>query len=194
MGEIKGFVKEIFEFINMMPEVKTCKIDGSLRSGNNDEYSDLDLVIDVSGVDNGVFLTKLPQLFEEQYDVIFFDYTPSLAPDKYIVSIAVNKENPFMIVDLSCVAAPHCDTVSKQDLASLNNKYDHTLKLFVANLKHLLRGMDCYDDIYKMYSRIFGRDLEAYDEEWMMQEIYRWLQENAESRHEDYLALFEGYL
>lgn len=191
---MKEFVKEIFEFLNDLPEVKSCKIVGSLSAGNNDEFSDLDLGIDVSGIDNGVFLTKLPKLFEEKYDVIFYDYTPSLAPDKYIVTIAINKTNPFMIVDVSCVATPHFDSVSKQDLSSLNNKYDHTLKLFVANLKHLLRGMDCYDDIYKMYSRIFGRDLEAYDEEWMMQEVYGWLQENAESRHEEYLALFEGYL
>ena len=188
------FAKDIFEFLNDLPEVKSCKIVGSLNNGNSDEFSDLDLVIDVSGIDNGMFLTKLPKRFEEKYDVIFHDYTPSLAPDKYIVSIAINKTNPFMIVDVSCVATPHCDSVSKQDLASLNNKYDHTLKLFVANLKHLLRGMDCYDDIYKMYSRIFGRNLEAYDEEWMMQEVYGWLQENAESRHEEYLALFEGYL
>ena len=191
---MKEFAKDIFEFLNDIPEVKSCKVVGSLSAGNNDEFSDLDLVIDVSGIDNGVFLTKLPQLFEEKYDVIFYDYTPSLAPDKYIVSIAINKTNPFMIVDVSCVATPHFDSVSKQELASLNNKYDHTLKLFVANLKHLLRGMDCYDDIYKMYSRIFRRDLEAYDEEWMMQEVYGWLQENAESRHEEYLALFEGYL
>lgn len=191
---MKEFTKDIFEFLNGLPEVKSCKIVGSLSNGNNDEFSDLDLVIDVSGIDNGVFLTKLPKRFEEKYDVIFHDYTPSLAPDKYIVSIAINKINPFMIVDVSCVATPHCDSVSKQDLASWNNKYDHTLKLFVANLKHLLRGMDCYDDIYKMYSRIFGRNLEAYDEEWMMQEVYGWLQENAESRHEEYLALFEGYL
>ena len=191
---MKEFAKDIFEFLNDIQEVKSCKIVGSLSAGNNDEFSDLDLVIDVSGIDNGVFLTKLPQLFEEKYDVIFYDYTPSLAPDKYIVSIAINKTNPFMIVDVSCVATPHFDSVSKQELASLNNKYDHTLKLFVANLKHLLRGMDCYDDIYKMYSRIFRRDLEAYDEEWMMQEVYGWLQENAESRHEEYLALFEGYL
>ena len=191
---MKEFMKEIFEFLNDLPEVKSCKIVGSLSAGNNDEFSDLDLVLDVSGIDNGVFLTKLPSLFEEKYDVIFYDYTPSLAPDKYIVSIAINKTNPFMIVDISCVADPHCNSVAKQDLASLNNKYDHTLKLFVANLKHLLRGMDCYDDIYKMYSRIFGRDLEAYDEEWMLQEVYHWLQENAENRHEEYLALFEGYL
>ena len=72
---MKEFVKEIFEFLNDMPEVQSCKIYGSLSAGNYDEFSDLDLVIDVSGIDNGMFLTKLPQLFEEKYDVIFYDYT-----------------------------------------------------------------------------------------------------------------------
>ena len=80
---MKEFVKEIFEFLNDMPEVQSCKIYGSLSAGNYDEFSDLDLVIDVSGIDNGMFLTKLPQLFEEKYDVIFYDYTPSLAR-KYV--------------------------------------------------------------------------------------------------------------
>lgn len=191
---MKEFVNEIFDFLNNLPEVKECKIYGSISTGNNDEFSDLDIAIDVSGIDNGVFLTKLPEIFSEKYDIIFYDYTPSLAPNKYIVSIAINEKNPFMVIDISCIATPHYDSVSKQDLSSLNNKYDHTLKLFVANLKHLLRGADCYDDIYKMYSRIFGCNIEVYNEEQMLREVYQWLQENAEQRHEKYLSLFEGYL
>lgn len=63
---MKEFAKDIFEFLNDLPEVKSCKIVGSLSNGNNDEFSDLDLVIDVSGIDNGVFLTKLPKRFEEK--------------------------------------------------------------------------------------------------------------------------------
>ena len=191
---MKAFVSEILNFLNSLPEVAGCKIYGSMSTGNNDEFSDLDIEINVSGIDNGVFLTKLPEIFAEKYNVIFYDYTPSLAPDKYIVSIAINERNPFMVIDISCVARPHYDSVSKQDLASLNNKYDHTLKLFVANLKHLLRGVDCYEDIYKMYSRIFGRRVDVYDEEHMLKDVYQWLQENAESRHEKYISLFEDYL
>ena len=191
---MKEFVSEIFDFLNNLPEVKECKIYGSISTGNNDEFSDLDIAIDVSGIDNGVFLTKLPDIFSGKYDIIFYDYTPSLAPNKYIVSIAINEKNPFMVIDISCVATPHYNSVSKQDLMSLNNKYDHTLKLFVANLKHLLRGADCYDDIYKMYSRIFGRNIEVFNEEHMLRDVYQWLQENAEHRHEKYISLFEGYL
>ena len=53
------FAKDIFEFLSDLPEVKSCKIVGSLSNGNNDEFSDLDLVIDVSGIDNGVFLESV---------------------------------------------------------------------------------------------------------------------------------------
>lgn len=53
------FAKDIFEFLNDLPEVKSCKIVGSLNNGNSDEFSDLDLVIDVSGIDNGVFLESV---------------------------------------------------------------------------------------------------------------------------------------
>ena len=104
------------------------------------------------------------------------------------------KKYAFMVIDISCVATPHYNSVSKQELMSLNNMYDHALKLFVVNLKHLLRGADCYDDIYKMYSRIFGRNIEVYDEEQMLRDVYQWLHENAEHRHEKYISLFEGYL
>lgn len=89
---MKEFVSEIFDFLNNLPEVKECKIYGSISTGNNDEFSDLDIAIDVSGIDNGVFLTKLPDIFSGKYDIIFYDYTQSLAPNKYIVSIAINEK------------------------------------------------------------------------------------------------------
>lgn len=105
----------------------------------------------------------------------------------------MNEENPFMMVDVACVANPHFCTVSKQQLVSLNNLYDHSLKVFVANLKHFLRGTDCYDDISKMYGRIF-KDRDVYDENEMLNAVYEWLQDNAEPRHENYIDLFEEYI
>lgn len=191
---IKKFANEICTFLQSMPEVKSCQLYGSLAEGTFDEYSDIDIEIDVSGEDNGIFLTKLPVLFAKKYDIVFCDYAPSLAPEKYIITIATNTENPFMIVDISCVATQHCDTVSKKDLMALNNRYDHTLKLFAANLKHYLRGVECYDDIEKMYGRIFGRDIDACDEEEMLHAVYTWLKDNAESQHEEYVLLFQEFL
>lgn len=194
MEMLKEFANEICAFLQSIPEVKSCSLYGSLKKGTFDEYSDIDIEIDVSGVDNGMFITKLPALLAKEYDIVFGDYAPSLAPEKYIITIATNTENPFMIVDISCVATPHCETVSKQDLMALNNRYDHTLKLFAANLKHYLRGAECYDDIEKMYSRILGKDTEVCDEEQMLHAVYTWLKKNAESQHEEYVAQFEEFL
>lgn len=42
--------------------------------------------------------------------------------------------------------------------------------------------------------RIFGRAIEVYDEEPMLRDVYQWFQENAASRYERYVALFEGFL
>ncbi|MBQ7101481.1 MAG: nucleotidyltransferase domain-containing protein [Clostridia bacterium] len=190
---IKAFAQEVCYFLHNLPEVKSCGLYGSVSTDSYDEYSDIDIEIDVSGVDNGWFATQIPRILLKKFDVIFYDFAPSLAPNKYVVSLAMNNENPFMMVDVACTATPYCDTVSKQQLSSLNNLYDHTLKVFVANLKHFLRGVDCYDDISRMYGRIF-RDREVYDEEQMLNVVYEWLQDNAEPRHEEYIALFEDYM
>ncbi len=148
---IKKFANEICAFLQSIPEVKSCKQYGSLAEGTFDEYSDIDIEIDVSGEDNGIFLTRLPALFAKKYDIVFCDYAPSLAPEKYIVTIATN-------------------------------------------LKHYLRGAECYDDIEKMYGRIFGRDTDVGDEEEMLHAVYTWLKDNAESQHEEYIARLEEFL
>lgn len=190
---LNKFASDVCEFLQNLPEVKSCELYGSLAAGTFDEYSDIDIEIDVSGIDNGWFLTQLPALIAKEYNVVFCDYAPSLAPEKYIITIAANTENPFMWIDISCVATPHCDTVSKQDLMDLNNRYDHTLKLFAANLKHYLRGDDCCEDIQKMYNRILGKNTDVYDEDQMLHSVYIWLLENAEERHEEYVSRFETY-
>ena len=106
----------------------------------------------------------------------------------------MDTENPFWVVDITCTANPHCTAVTKRELSALNNLYDHTLKLFTANLKHYIRGTDCYDDIAKMYRRICGQDTEVYGEEQMLNVVFEWLAENAENRHKKYIALLGNYI
>lgn len=157
------------------------------------KYSDIDIEIDVSGTDNSRFVTKIPGLLSQKYDVIFYDYAPSLAPEKYLVSVALNDENPFMLVDIACTAVPHCTNVSKQELAALNHPYDHTLKLFTANLKHYLRGDVCCCDIQKMYRRISEKE-SLPGEKQMLQAVMKWLQEKAEPRHKNLLKRFTDFI
>lgn len=192
--DLKTHANQIRDFLLNLKEIKNCFIYGSVAKDSYDEYSDIDLEIDVSGIDNGEFATKLPDLLRSKYDVIFSDYAPSFAPEKYIVSIAISSENPFLIVDICCTAVPHYTNFSKTDFRNLNNHYDHTLKLFTANLKHYSRGTDCYNDIKKMYSRIFKNSTETPDESEMLSMVFSWLKDHAENKYDAYLNALSKYL
>ena len=191
---IEEFAEDICNYLITLPQVKQCCLYGSLSNNCFDKYSDIDVEIDVSGIDNGKFIMEIPRLLSNKYNVIFYDYAPSLVPEKYVVSIAINEQNPFMIVDISCIADPHCESVLKQDLLKLNNLYDHTLKLFSANLKHYIRGEDCYIAIQKMYKKLFPLDASFCSEDEMLNKVYNWIKENAEERHMTYIKSYEKYI
>lgn len=191
--EIMDYANEICEFLLQVPEIKNCYVVGSLSNGDSDEYSDIDIEIDVSGIDNGKFLTKIPDIFAQKYNIIFSDYAPSLAPEIYVVSLAISEVNPFMVVDIRCFASPHISTLSKKDISSLNNLYEHTLKLFTANLKHFIRGQESFNDIERMHNRILEKRDNA-DESLMFSEVYNWLRDNATDKHIEYLRSLKQYL
>lgn len=176
---------DLKQFLLTVPEIKSCRIIGSMSREKIDEYSDLDIEIDVSGIDNGRFLLKLPLLFAEKYNIIYYDYAPSMAPNKYIVSIAIDPKNPFRYVDIICTAQPHCTTIMREQLSALNNSYDHILKLFTANLKHYIRKKECHQDIERMYSRIYKEKIN--EDAQMLEAVFAWLRQNMEKKHKPYI-------
>ncbi len=182
----------IMNILNSLPQVKCCKLYGSLANGTYDELSDIDIEIDVSGYDNGKFMMELENLLYSKLNIIFTDYAPSLVPDKYIVSLAIDEENPFLILDLCCTAEPHCTTVSKQQAMSANDFYTHILKLWVANLKHYSRGQDCYDDIFRMASKLGISDIDVKSELELLESVLLWLESNTNTKTEKYVQSCRG--
>ncbi|MGI5893513.1 MAG: hypothetical protein ACOX6P_02865 [Candidatus Merdivicinus sp.] len=185
--QIQELAARISDYLETLPQVCSHSFYGSLQYGNYDQYSDLDIQIDVSGIDNSRFLLELPGLLSKQFSVIFYDYAPSLAPQKYLVTVAVDSQNPFLYMDFACIATPHFETVSRQDLQKQNNPYDHMLKLFVANLKHWLRGADCRADIEKLYLKVFPSDQMPDSESVCLQNVYFWLRNHALPKYLPYL-------
>ena len=171
----------IISVLKEIPVVKKCDIYGSLATNTHDDLADIDIKIDVSGHDNGQFMLELVDLLKGKLSIYYSDYAPSLIPDKYIVSIAIDKNNPFLIVDLCCSAEPHCTTVTKQQVIGKNDKYTHMLKLWTANLKHYVRGCECYDDIVRMARKIEVEDIETKDEVELLEDTLCWLEENVET-------------
>lgn len=173
---------QMMAMLNEMPEVKGCKLYGSISNGTHDEMSDIDIEIDVSGCDNGQFMLELVRRLGEKMDALYSDYAPSLAPEKYIVSIAIDEDKPFRMVDLCCAAEPHCMTVTKQEVRALNDEFSHVLKLWTANLKHYVRNADCRSDIVRMAGRIDIANIEAKSNAQILEETLKWLERNAPCR------------
>jgi len=184
---LRSKANELMAIINEIPTVKECKLYGSLSTNTHDELSDIDIEIDVSGYDNGLFMLELTELLKDQVTIYYSDYAPSLIPDQYIVSIAIDANNPFLIIDLNCIAVPHCTTVTRQQVMEKNEKYAHTLKVWTANLKHYVRGAECYNDIMKMAKRLSIKDIEVKDEVELLEETLCWLEDNVENNLCEYI-------
>ena len=187
MQKLIEYANEIMEYISTYKEVRSCTLYGSLANNNFDEYSDIDIEIDVSGYDNSLFVTRLSEIMAIKYPIIFSDYAPSLIPESYVVSIAIDENNPFCVVDFKCVANPHYTTLGKKDF--ILDKVEHTTKIWTANCKHYLRGIDCQSDITKMAKRIIGAEKISYMSELELLDVtLNWLEQNCEEKHYKYVS------
>lgn len=191
--QILEYAQEIIRYLYTLPNVKACRLYGSLAGNTFDAYSDIDIELDVSGADNGQYLLRLPALVGKHFPVVFYDYSPSLAPEKYVVSIATDSQNPFQIIDIACTARPHCKSVSADTLRTQNDPYAHILKLFTANLKHFLRGKNVCADVQRMHQKIFGAP-SLTDEKEMLEKTYKWLKTHAQKRQQPYVCALKKYL
>lgn len=178
---LRNKANEIISILNEIPAVKKCTLYGSLAGNTHDELSDIDIEIDVSGYDNGKFMMELIELLKNKLSIYYSDYAPSLIPERYIASIAIDKDNPFLIVDLCCCATPHCTTVAKQQVIEKNRPYTHILKLWTANLKHYVRGKECNEDIVRMIKKIPTKNIDTKDEVQLLAETLCWLENNVEN-------------
>ena len=122
-------------------------------------------------------MLELGGFLKDKLNIFYSDYAPSLVPDKYIVSLAIDEGNPFLIVDLCCVASPHCTNVTKEQVIARNDSFVHILKLWTANVKHYVRGKDCYDDTVRM-ARKLKIDINSKSEAELLEEVLCWLEGN----------------
>ncbi len=149
----------LIHYLSALPDVMDVQLYGSYRSGTADNLSDLDIAVTVTG-DNGLFALTLPAKMNEFRDVLFADYAPSLAPEKYVLTLCLFPDMPFFLVDITVRAEPHCSAVTKAMLSDKNDDYAHLCKLFCANLKHYLRDtaagmpLSCVGDIRKMWKKM----------------------------------------
>lgn len=178
----------LIETLNQIPGVQRCILYGSLAAKKDDALSDIDIEADVSSLDNGAFALKLPDFLKEKIPIYYVDFAPSLAPEQYVVSVALDEQNPFRIADIRCHADPHINNVSREQLSRKNDPYTHILKLWTINLKHYARNTDCAGDIRRMARKVGIEKAETETLENLLRMVLEWLEIHVPDR----LALFLG--
>jgi len=171
----------LIDILNQFPEVETCRLYGSLVKNTADALSDIDLEMDVVGMDDAAFVLTLPDRLKEKIPVFYADYAPSLAPERYVVSLALDETNPFLIADLCCHSSPHSNALTRDELRKRNDPYTHMLKLWTANLKHHARKADCREDILRMAEKLGIQEAWAFSNDVLLEKVLMWLEENAPS-------------
>ena len=174
--------------LEALPMVRKCTLCGSLAQGTADERSDIDIDVDVSGYDKGRFMLEVPELLKDKLNIVCVDFAPSLIPEKCIVSLAFDEQNPYRVVDINCCAEPAGTVVTADQARRLNNRYAHMIKLWTANWKHFIRGRECRSDILRMVQKIGIPGAQTKTESALLEETLCWLEQSAEARYQGIIA------
>lgn len=182
---------EIIAFLKNHPSVQNTFLRGSLSKGIEDEFSDIDIGIDVSGYDNGEFARELPSSMKNKFNILFYDWSPSLLPRDYVISF-VHKGFPvFWIIDIQVMATPHIPSLKEVQV----NKYHHLLKLWILNLKYYLRGnIEAEYDIMNLAKRTLNKDIESNNSLYLMSQIIKEITVNIEPELHSFVERCEDEL
>ncbi len=149
------------------PSVHHAFLRGSLAHNTADQYSDIDICVDVSGHDNGQFLLAIPDLLASSFPILFYDWSPSLLPDTYIISLYLDGLPIFWNVDIQSFAKPHVPSVTHIEC----NQVDHFLKLWILNAKYCLRGKPDSASIQHLARRVLSPNVYTSHTNCMVMEI-----------------------
>lgn len=125
----------VIEYLQGLAEVESATLYGSLATGTWDEFSDIDVEIDVGKHDNAAFALRLPRLLDLEFDVVFSDWRRSLLPDKYLQAFFIEGVPIFWSFDFTFVADTHRPLRTDPP----RDKLDSFLKLWCGNLKYWIR-------------------------------------------------------
>jgi predicted nucleotidyltransferase len=194
MDERIETANQVLALFRAQPEVREATLRGSLMDGTPDEYSDIDITIDVSGHDNGQYVYRVLDLMHDNFDVCFHDINSSMVPEWYILNFFLNGVPPFWQVDIVVDAQPHCPSVSRDDLKAIQDPVAHFLKLWVPCFKHLIRDPERNEDEIDrcLISRLSIPGLDGLPAVEKMRAVLDEVRHRADGRFEDFLARCYG--
>jgi predicted nucleotidyltransferase len=129
--------QKILALFKSDPRVSRAYLRGSLSQGPVDEYSDIDIGVDVSGYDNAAYCQIIIDTMNRMFPLHFHDWACSLMPDSYVITFYIKGLPIFWNVDFECVATPHHARLTREAVES--DAVSGLLKVWALNAKYLLR-------------------------------------------------------
>jgi predicted nucleotidyltransferase len=145
--EQQHIAQSLIEYLEEQRWVNSCTLHGSLAGERGDEYSDIDLQVDVSGHDNGKMVLMLPYMLQQRFSLAYIAFAPKFAPNLYVVSFALSHTSIFHVIDVECLATPHVASVQKDDIRQITHTTSLYAKLLIGCLKTYLRQQDCTTEL-----------------------------------------------
>ncbi|RDI40924.1 hypothetical protein [Falsibacillus pallidus] len=176
---------DIISMFNRDQKVSKAFLRGSIsRPEEMDKYSDIDIGVDVSGHDNGEFARSIPIMMEKNFNVLFFDWSPSLLPDDYVITFVLKDVPIFWIVDIQVFASPHHPSLREVSV----NKYHHLLKLWILNLKYWIRrDGHAAENIERLARKALGAVPDSQELFKLMSEVLKEIKMNIEPELFDFV-------
>jgi predicted nucleotidyltransferase len=178
MAEREIICVNTLNFLKALPEVKSCTLHGSLASNSSDEYSDIDLRVDVSGCDNGKFMLQLPDLLSKVFDIGYFAYAPKFVPDLYLITIFFVGSFIFHFVDIECLATPHFASVTREELVNSPAKENVVFKMALLELKSYFRRKAFSPTIERLFKMVAKTEASIASEKGRLVAIFDYFVKN----------------
>ena len=155
MNSQPEIAKRIMQLFEGVDGVKNVFLSGSISKGVYDEYSDIDIGVDVSGSDNARFTQTIISVLRDNLDTHFHDWATSLLPEKYVIAFYLKRAPLFWYVDITSIATPHVPTLTRDCIT--NDPLAHFIKLWTIHAKYVLRG-GVHENITVLGNRVLGPD------------------------------------
>lgn len=137
-------LNNIINTINTINFVSDVKISGSLHNSTNDHFSDIDLTVSIKNIPADKALLQITETLEHEYKPLWKDFARSLMPQKFLVSMFFNCDNPFSFIDIGIFN--NSNDFSFDPNLFTNDKWIHLTKLWIMNFKYFIRRSDNFQE------------------------------------------------
>lgn len=133
------------EKLNRIPLVESVELQGSMKSGLTDRFSDIDIQVTVQPDKDADVFSDLQDIMSFACPFLFTNVFRHL-PNKYVANIwapSLTKNSIYAWMDIKIVSYPHNTNITITDSP---DSLDHLLRHFCQALKYTIRETDIAED------------------------------------------------